>query len=145
MAGKMEGTTLDGMDQESSVAVMARLKELARLYQTQLVGLQELQRTLDEDIAGILYQLAQRPVIDIESLTSRLDATIDAVNRIMQRRIPRLMSRRWWVVWVWLILGIALGASGTWWTTQTPIGKKALALVWPQSPVAVPASPWRKK
>ena len=110
----------------------------------QMAGLEELQRTLDEDVLPILVQLEHRPLVDVERITQKLDATIDAVDRVMQRRIPMLMTRRWWIVWLWFVAGIALGVSGCWWTTQTPQGQQVLAWAWrhvpgmPRAPVVQP-------
>jgi hypothetical protein len=145
MAGKGEEFGMETAASPNLAPILARLAGLTKLCQTQLVGMQELQRTLDEDVASILHNLEQRPMVDVMSITDRLDQTIDAVDRVMQRRIPRLMSRRWWIVWLWLVTGIALGVSGCWWVTQTARGRQTLAYVWPQGAVPQAVTPLRKK
>jgi|SRR5215467_7601329 len=128
------------MDNEPS----GRSKELsllvtvAKRQDLQLAAMEDLKETLTVDIAGVLTRLDQRPELDVDGLKRRIDEAIDCVDRVTRQRIPRLVSRRWYVAWLWLITGIVLGIMGYHAATQTALGRQATALVLPHAQPLTP-------
>lgn len=109
------------------------LAPLLKLQNLQLTGLEELHTTLKNDVAPVLIRLERRPIVDVETITKKLDDAIDAMDRLTQLRIPRLVSRRWYGNWFWCGFGFMAGVLLTYWALATPRGKQLLGVMWPSS------------
>ena len=116
----------------------AMLKGIVKRQDLQLAALEDLREILTVDIAGVLTRLDQRPELDVDGLKRRMDEAIDCVDRVTRQRIPRLVSRRWYVAWLWLITGLLLGIMGYHAATQTALGKQATALILPHAQPPTP-------
>lgn len=118
------------------------LAHMLKLQKLQLVGMEELQRLLEEDILATLRNLEQRPVLDVETITRRQDETIDVIDRMTTSRVKKLVQRRWWSCWFWCGFGLMTGMLLAYWALETPRGKQLLGIVWPQT---ITQQPGKKK
>lgn len=109
------------------------LAQLLKLQKLQLIGMEELQRVLEEDIYATLRTLEQRPILDVEAITKRQDETIDVIDRMTTSRVKKLVQRRWWSCWLWGGFGLMTGMLLAYWTLETPRGKQLFSVVWPQT------------
>lgn len=125
-------------DSAGQAKELALLKGIVKRQELQLAAMEDLKETLTVDIAGVLIRLDQRPELDVDDLKRRMDEAIDSVDRVTRQRIPRLVSRRWYVAWLWLMTGLLLGIMGYHAATQTALGKQALALILPHAQPLTP-------
>jgi len=122
-----------GQAKESSL-----LAKIAKRQDLQLAAMEDLREILTVDIAGVLTRLDQRPELDVDGLKRRMDEAIDCVDRVTRQRIPRLVSRRWYAAWLWLMAGILMGIMSYHAATQTALGKQATALILPHAQPSTP-------
>jgi hypothetical protein len=98
-----------------------------------VVALDAIQEEQQEQTT-ILQHLEQRKIVELDGVERRLDELADALGQITMRRMPRLMSRRWWIVPLWIGIALLALPSGMvlgWMTDHSVLRSRVMAMLFP--------------